>query len=114
MEYLPDWLSMQDLPAYLVLVAVAGLAAGLLGVGGGLIIVPTLIWIYSAKGFDGTIVAHLAVGTSLASIVATSISSVYAHQGSLVFVVDIDRITQIADEIDVGVAERLLEEQEEP
>ena len=79
MEYLPDWLSMQDLPAYLVLGMVAGLAAGLLGVGGGLIIVPTLIWVYSAKGFDGNIVAHLEVGTSLASIVATSISSVYAH-----------------------------------
>ncbi len=79
MEYLPDWLPMQDLPAYLALGAVAGLAAGLLGVGGGLIIVPALIWIYGARGLDGAIVAHLAVGTSLASIVVTSISSVYAH-----------------------------------
>lgn len=79
MEYLPDWLYMQDLPAYLILGMAAGMIAGLLGVGGGLLIVPVLIWVYSAKGFDGAIVAHLAVGTSLATIVATSISSVYAH-----------------------------------
>jgi len=79
MEYLPDWLTMQDLILYLLLGAVAGVVAGLLGVGGGLVIVPALIWIFISKGFDGAIVAHLAVGTSLVTIVATSISSIHAH-----------------------------------
>lgn len=79
MEYLPHWFDMQDLSAYLLLGAVAGLAAGLLGVGGGLIIVPALILVFSARGFDATIVAHLAIGTSLTTIVATSISSVAVH-----------------------------------
>ncbi len=75
MEYLPDGLVMQ----YLLLGAVAGILAGLLGVGGGLIIVPALIWIFSSRGFDSAIVAHLAVGTSLVTIVATSVTAIYAH-----------------------------------
>ncbi len=79
MEYLPDGLVMQDLPLYLLLGAAAGIMAGLLGVGGGLIIVPVLIWIFISRGFDHAIVAHLAVGTSLATIVVTSVASIYAH-----------------------------------
>lgn len=66
-----------DLPAFLLLGAFAGVLAGLLGVGGGLIIVPVLAIIFAERGFDG--VMHLAVGTSLATIVFTSISSVLAH-----------------------------------
>jgi hypothetical protein len=69
-----------DLAAYLVVGGVAGVLAGLLGVGGGLVIVPALVWVYRTHGFNETVVAHLAVGTSLATIVATSISSVRAHQ----------------------------------
>jgi uncharacterized membrane protein YfcA len=68
-----------DLATYLAIGAVAGVLAGLLGVGGGLVIVPALVWVYRGHGFDEAIVAHLAVGTSLATIVATSISSVRAH-----------------------------------
>jgi len=79
MEYLPDWLAMQELTWYLLLGAVVGIAAGLLGIGGGLIIVPALIWIFTSRGFDHAIVAHLAVGTSLVTIVATSLSSIHAQ-----------------------------------
>lgn len=64
---------------YLLLGAFAGIAAGLLGVGGGLIIVPVLVAIFQLQSFDQQIVMHLALGTSLATIVFTSLSSVIAH-----------------------------------
>lgn len=64
---------------YLGLGAVAGLIAGLFGVGGGLVIVPVLLWAFTAQGYDPTHLTHLAVGTSLATIMVTSVSSVYAH-----------------------------------
>ena len=64
---------------YLALGVFAGVMAGLLGVGGGLIIVPTLAWIFHHQQVDDAIVMHLAIGTSLATIVVTSISSVRAH-----------------------------------
>jgi uncharacterized membrane protein YfcA len=59
--------------------AFAGLLAGLLGVGGGLLIVPVLAFSFAAQGFPGEVQMHLAVGTSLATIIFTSISSIYAH-----------------------------------
>ncbi len=64
---------------YLTLGAFAGVMAGLLGVGGGLIIVPVLAWIFHGQQMNDAIVMHLAIGTSLATIVITSISSVRAH-----------------------------------
>lgn len=57
----------------------AGFIAGLFGVGGGLVIVPVLLWMFSLQGFESTYLTHLAVGTSLATIMVTSISSVQAH-----------------------------------
>ena len=64
---------------YLLVGCFAGLSAGLLGVGGGLLIVPALAWIFAAQGVSDAIVMHLAIGTSLATIVITSISSTRAH-----------------------------------
>ncbi len=64
---------------YLVLGAFAGILAGLLGVGGGLIIVPALAWIFHHQQMTDTVIMHLAIGTSLATIVVTSISSVRSH-----------------------------------
>lgn len=64
---------------YLALGAFAGVMAGLLGVGGGLIIVPVLAGIFHAQHVNHAIIMHLAIGTSLATIVVTSISSVRAH-----------------------------------
>lgn len=58
---------------------VAGFLAGLLGVGGGLVIVPALVWVLEAAAPGGAHVQHLAVGTSLAVMVFTSFSSVLAH-----------------------------------
>jgi len=64
---------------YLCLGAVAGTLAGLLGVGGGLVIVPVLALVFRHSGIDEALIMHLAIGTSLATIVFTSISSVRAH-----------------------------------
>jgi len=64
---------------YLVLGAVAGFFAGLLGVGGGAIMVPVLALMFAAQGFPDAHLMHLALGTSMATIVFTSISSLRAH-----------------------------------
>jgi len=68
-----------ELLAFLLLGSCSGLLAGLLGVGGGLIIVPGLIFLLPATGQEPQHLAHLAVGTSLAAIIPTSISSTRAH-----------------------------------
>lgn len=64
---------------YLVLGACAGVLAGLFGVGGGLIIVPALVFSFSAHGFAVDVLTQMAVGTSLATIVFTSINSILEH-----------------------------------
>ncbi len=58
---------------------IAGVLAGLLGVGGGIVIVPVLYHVFSYLGIDAEIRMHLAVGTSLATIIPTSIRSSLAH-----------------------------------
>lgn len=65
--------------AYLAVGALAGFLAGLLGVGGGLIIVPSLVVLFSSQHFPETNLLHLALGTSLASIMFTSVSSFRTH-----------------------------------
>ena len=64
---------------YLTLGAGVGLLAGLLGVGGGLIIVPVLVMEFHAAHVPAHVIMHLAIGTSLATIVLTSSASVYTH-----------------------------------
>ena len=68
-----------ELLAYLLIGAIAGLMAGLLGVGGGLVIVPALAVMFASQGFADTTLMHFAIGTSLATIVVTSLSSLLAH-----------------------------------
>jgi uncharacterized membrane protein YfcA len=65
--------------AYALLGAFAGTLAGMLGVGGGLVIVPVLIFLWQPEGLGGSQAVQLAIGTSLAVIVFTSLSSVRAH-----------------------------------
>lgn len=69
-----------ELLTYLMTGAVAGLMAGLLGIGGGLVIVPALAILFAQQGFAADAIMHYAVGTSLATIIPTSISSLLAHQ----------------------------------
>ena len=60
---------------------IAGLLAGLLGVGGGIVIVPMLTYTFAALKFTAGQIHHLALGTSLATIVFTSFASFRAHHG---------------------------------
>ena len=64
---------------YVAVGIVAGLLAGLFGVGGGLVIVPVLAGLFIAQGFPSEYIMQMAVGSSLATIVVTSLSSVRAH-----------------------------------
>ena len=58
---------------------VAGFFAGFFGIGGGIITVPCLFYIFGAIGIDKSFIMHLAVGTSFAIIVPTAIMSVFTH-----------------------------------
>ena len=57
----------------------AGLVAGLFGIGGGLIIVPILIMVFSWQSMSPDVAIHVAIGTSLMTITITSLSSMRAH-----------------------------------
>ncbi len=57
----------------------AGILSGLFGVGGGIVIVPSLIFIYSIIGFNSPYLVHTAVATSLFTIIFTSVSSALKH-----------------------------------
>jgi len=76
--YSPLWLA-GLVCALLLTGAVAGILAGLLGVGGGIVIVPVLYHLFTLLGIDPEVRMHVAVGTSLAAIVPTSIISARAH-----------------------------------
>ena len=56
-----------------------GFVAGLFGIGGGLITVPFLFYIFNSFGLDQSYIMHLAVGTSFAIIIPTSSVSVFTH-----------------------------------
>ena len=71
--------------AFAAVGALAGVLAGLLGIGGGAVIVPALIWLFGhgdLSGWNGeaAVIPHQAVATSLATVVATGLASTWAHQ----------------------------------
>ena len=65
--------------AFLVLGSATGFAAGLLGIGGGMLLVPFITFLMVAKEFPKELIIHMAIATSLATIMFTSVSSVRAH-----------------------------------
>ena len=64
---------------YLAIGAAVGFFAGMLGIGGGAIMVPLLVMLFEAQGLPKSHLLHLAVGTAMATILFTSVSSVRAH-----------------------------------
>jgi len=73
----PEWIA-----AFLLLGAFVGFMAGLLGIGGGGIMVPSLTTVFLLQGVPVEKVVHLALGTSMASIIATSLASLRAHHAN--------------------------------
>jgi uncharacterized membrane protein YfcA len=69
----------QLVAALLVLGSATGFAAGLLGIGGGMLLVPFLTMLFTAQRVPAEHVVHMAIATSLATILFTSVSSVRAH-----------------------------------
>lgn len=65
--------------AYLAIGVVVGFLAGLLGIGGGMVLVPMLVFVFTAKGFPAEHMMHFALATAMASVAFTSLSSVRAH-----------------------------------
>ena len=64
---------------YAAIGAAVGFFAGLFGIGGGAIIVPLLVMLFEAQGLPKAYILHLAVGSGMASILLTSLSSMRAH-----------------------------------
>lgn len=59
--------------------AFSGILAGLLGVGGGIILVPAFFYVFDLLGYGGPLLMQMCLGTSLATIIVTSVRSVLAH-----------------------------------
>lgn len=72
---------MEWLFAYLALGAFVGFFAGLFGIGGGLVMVPMLVWMFETQHLGGAQAFHLALGTSMAAILFTSLASARTHHG---------------------------------
>ena len=72
-------MSISDIAFLMLGGSLSGFLAGLLGIGGGMILVPLMILIFSRLGFNQDVVMHLAIATGMASVFFTSISAVLAH-----------------------------------
>ena len=78
MEFLADFTTQQFvllIMALAALGALGGFLAGLLGVGGGIVLVPGLLFIFQALGMDSSSLNHVCVGTSLALIIPNGLMS---------------------------------------
>ncbi len=70
---------MEWFAAYLALGAAVGLFGGMFGIGGGTLLVPVLLFLFSAQHFPAEYALHLALGTSMATILFTALASMRKH-----------------------------------
>ncbi|MER2508746.1 sulfite exporter TauE/SafE family protein [Amaricoccus sp.] len=76
----PDFAHLLVMAALLLAIGgVAGVIAGLLGVGGGIVLVPAFLYAFTTLGYDGPMIMQVCLATSLATIAATSARSVRGH-----------------------------------
>jgi uncharacterized membrane protein YfcA len=87
---------------YFLLGSFSGVLAGLFGIGGGIIIIPTFFYIFAYLGFPEEILSHMVLGSSLGVIVFSSISSTYSHNSK--GAVNWDLIKVVAPSIIIGSA----------
>ncbi|OWU81961.1 membrane protein [Phaeobacter sp. 22II1-1F12B] len=79
-RFVPDLTLTLELLAFLIVIGgFAGVLAGLLGVGGGIVLVPAFFFTFQALGYDGPQVMQVCLATSLATIIVTSLRSVIGH-----------------------------------
>ncbi|MCR8546206.1 sulfite exporter TauE/SafE family protein [Salipiger sp. P9] len=77
---MPDLTLTLELLAFLIVIGgVAGVLAGLLGVGGGIVLVPAFFFTFQMMGYDGPQMMQVCLATSLATIIVTSLRSVISH-----------------------------------
>jgi uncharacterized protein len=67
------------LVVFLLLGLVTGIPAGMFGIGGGLVLVPVLVWLFALMGFDHQFLVQAAIGTSLGAIIPTAMLSARGH-----------------------------------
>ncbi len=86
----------------MLLGAVSGVVAGLFGLGGGLVIVPILVWLFDIREFDSDLVMVMAVATSLATIVPTAFVTISSHhrKGAVIW----SRVRHLSPGIILGAA----------
>lgn len=101
------WVQLAEMAAVLMVAGLAaGFVAGLFGIGGGFIVVPVLLLVFHFFGFDEDVLTKTAIGTSLATIIITSLRSVHAHhqKGAVDFKVIKDWAPWLLLGVIVGIA----------